>query len=107
MPIVEIQNIWFQKVQFGMTVITTDVAIFHKEERQDAIDDFGWGTGPKPVVMANAFESKASAAAISPTPEAGQSMSILLTGAGKKRKAGETTVTLVKDSDQGDKKQKK
>jgi len=121
MPIVEVQSLWFQKVQFGMTILVTDLAIFPKQPRKEAIDDFGWGSGPKPVVeseTATRTTTTTTGGAIavverkqSPPKAAtqGQAMSILLTGAGggAKRKAGESTVTLVKEDKTNDKRQKK
>ena len=58
MPIIEIQNIWFQKLQFGMTILTTDVVVFPKVQRAEGVSEFSWGTTPVPM----------SASAANPTP---------------------------------------
>jgi hypothetical protein len=44
--IIEIGNVWFQKLQFGMTILATDVIIFPEDNRQEF--GFIWGNTSVP-----------------------------------------------------------
>jgi hypothetical protein len=57
--IIEIGNVWFQKLQFGMTLLVTDVIIFSEENRQEF--DFVWGGASVPM---KAGEEKVECAAV-------------------------------------------
>lgn len=57
MPIVEIHSIWFQKLQFGMTLLTTDLVIFSTDSRKEGIEEFEWGSCNAPKEVAQISES--------------------------------------------------
>lgn len=54
-PIIEIGPIWFQKLQFGMTLLTKSVMVFPAEEQKEF--NFLWGSLPPPSKEAPSLPS--------------------------------------------------
>ena len=70
MAICEVTNVWFQKLQFGATVLTTDVIIFPDDEREEF--GFSWGDAPPPIKAGTEVSGPATTS--SPTPDTSEAV---------------------------------
>jgi len=75
--IIEVGNIWFQKLQYGMTILAAKVIVYPEESRDEF--DFVWGDLPVPVKATPPTMQDSSGPAVEETSP-GESISILMKG---------------------------